>query len=987
MRAGPSQRQGGQTLRGREGSPPRPASVLIGRRPCRGARRLLVAGLVVLVLLGSALTIRAPNPGASGRGTSSVQAAAGPSGLGCATVNTVGTLSVVYPASDSGGVGSYVQLQGSGFFTAGSIYIFFYPPGSSLDREVAFVPSGTAEPFRTAVAVPDGSLQDTVGVAEFWALDSESNCASAAFTITSVPPTSLNCATFGSAELYASPTSGPEGTPVTLVGNGFYPEGGTNLWWATPAGSSVTLVGSSDTGETTWTTSVTVPTGYASGTYVFWGVDGVGDCGSALFNLTGSAPLVAGTAAATPTVIDYSQQSALISPSGVSGGTPPYAYTWYVDSVATGTCGSSPTETALAISPNWTTGAEITGAGTYDYCYVVTDSASDSEPSGYATLTVNPTLSPPAVGVTPSAVNVGQGVVLFTTEPFSGGTGGFTCQWLVEVPGGSGWTDLQAPFACVPGGYPDLSFSATSVPGAYGFELQVTDGAGVVVSSTAAALTVATALEPTVAVSASPSTISLHESAVVSVTVGGSGPTPTGSVSVSDGLAGTGDSCSIPTLNSSGAGTCELQPSHWGALTVTALYSGDLNYAAGSGTAPLTVTVLDFTMSPSSGPRGQTLDVVLGGFTPVASGTNVSFGGPNSGVQVDSVTISGPSSITVQITIALNATLQADGVVVRIYTVWGLESFVIGNFRVTPVDLSMSPSSGTQDETLDILLAGFTPPSAVGLYGPLRVEFGGFSGVAGTRNIHVDSAPTPGLSNLTVQTTIGRHVTVGKYAVTVEWRTGNATHSMLHVINFGEFRVFSFAVTMSPGTGSQDESLYVALGGFTVAPAASDMTVTFGKHNSGIAVDSLVLTGLSSLLVEITIAHNATTRTALIRIVESVAGEPGTETTLNISGFRVVGFAVAMDPNSASQGSTLAVTLSGFTVAPLASDMTVTFGSASSLVAVDSVTLTGPSSVSVAITIAGDAPVGLDGVTVVESVPGEPDTFTTINVGTFDVTS
>ena len=947
-----------------------------------------MAGLAVLILLGSALMVRVPDGGTSESGASSVQAAAGPSGLDCATVNTVGTLSVASPASDSGSVGSYVQLQGSGFFTAGSVFIFFYPPGSTLDREVASVPSGTAEPFHTTVAVPDGSLQDTLGVAEFWALDAESNCASAAFTITAVPPTSLGCATFGSAELYASPTSGPEGASVTLVGNGFYPEGATNLWWATPAGSSPTHVGSSDTGETTWTTFVTVPAGYPSGTYLFWGVDGVGDCGSSLFNLTGSSALVGGTAAATPTVIDFSQQSALISPTGVSGGTPPYAYTWYVDSVATGTCGSSSTETALAIGPSWTTGAEITGAGTYDYCYVVTDSTSDSQPSGYATLTVHPTLSPPAIAVTPNSVNVGQGVTLFTTGPFSGGTASYTCQWLEEVPGGSGWADLQTSFGCAPGGYPDLSFSSTSVPGTYGFELQVADAAGVVVTSTAAALTVATALEPTVVVSASPSTISLHESAVVSVTVGGTGPTPTGSVSVSDGLAGTGDSCSISTLNSSGAGSCELQPSHWGALTATALYGGDANYASGSGTTSLTVTAIDLTMIPSSGPRGQTLDVVLGGFTPVASGTNVSFGGADSGIQVDSVTISGPSRITAQITIALNATLQADGVVVRLSTAGGLQSFEIGNFRVTPAHLTMSPSFGTQDETLNVVLAGFPPPPSQSLLGPMHVTFGSTVRAGSPAyNVRVDSISVPELSSITVQVTIGRHAKVGAYPVTVAWLTGNTTHSVRHSIGFGSFRVLALAVIMSPSTGSQDESLYVVLGGFTVAPAASDMTVTFGKPSSGITVDSLALTGLSGLVVEITIAHNATIRSALIRVVESVPGEPGTVTALNISGFHVVRFAVAMDPSSGLRGSTLTVDLSGFTVAPLASDMTVTFGSASSLVATDSVTLTGPSSISVVITIAGDAPVGLDRVTIVESVPGEPNTFTTINPGTFDVTS
>jgi hypothetical protein len=89
--------------------------------------------------------------------------------------------------------------------------------------------------------------------------------------------------------------------------------------------------------------------------------------------------------------------------------------------------------------------------------------------------------------------------------------------------------------------------------------------------------------------SLSPSTITYGQSTTVSVTV--SSPdsgTPTGTVSVTDGLGGTGDSCTI-TL-ASGSGSCTLTPSSASSgLTVTGNYSGDANFPANSGAATLTV--------------------------------------------------------------------------------------------------------------------------------------------------------------------------------------------------------------------------------------------------------------------------------------------------------------------------------------------------------------------------------------------------------------
>ncbi len=84
----------------------------------------------------------------------------------------------------------------------------------------------------------------------------------------------------------------------------------------------------------------------------------------------------------------------------------------------------------------------------------------------------------------------------------------------------------------------------------------------------------------------------------------GSG-TPTGTVSVDDGQGG---SCSAP--RTGGAGSCALSPSHAGALTLTAAYSGDGLIAASLGTAvhqvdPAATTVAILGVAPEPSPPGN----------------------------------------------------------------------------------------------------------------------------------------------------------------------------------------------------------------------------------------------------------------------------------------------------------------------------------------------------------------------------------------------
>ncbi|MEN1726963.1 MAG: Ig-like domain-containing protein [Pseudomonadota bacterium] len=109
-------------------------------------------------------------------------------------------------------------------------------------------------------------------------------------------------------------------------------------------------------------------------------------------------------------------------------------------------------------------------------------------------------------------------------------------------------------------------------------------------------------------VSANPSPSDLGQPYTASVTVSGDGETPSGSVTIDDGL----DDCEI-TL-AAGAGSCALTSSTAGNKTLTASYAGDGNYSAASDTLAHTVnriaaTVTITASNPNPSVFGQTVQV------------------------------------------------------------------------------------------------------------------------------------------------------------------------------------------------------------------------------------------------------------------------------------------------------------------------------------------------------------------------------------------
>lgn len=130
-------------------------------------------------------------------------------------------------------------------------------------------------------------------------------------------------------------------------------------------------------------------------------------------------------------------------------------------------------------------------------------------------------------------------------------------------------------------------------------------------SSATVTVTQYTPLTPTVTVTPASSSVSTGESLSVPVTVTGTGATPTGTITLSGG----GYTSTAQTL-SSGSATVTIPANSLsvGTDTLTATYSGDLNYAGGTGIASVVVAASSYSLAggtpPAISPGGSASSAV-----------------------------------------------------------------------------------------------------------------------------------------------------------------------------------------------------------------------------------------------------------------------------------------------------------------------------------------------------------------------------------------
>ncbi len=221
--------------------------------------------------------------------------------------------------------------------------------------------------------------------------------------------------------------------------------------------------------------------------------------------------------------------------------------------------------------------------------------------SGTASETVTPAKLVPTVSITgdvPDPSTPGQSVVVGVTVSSTGATPtgtvaitGADTNCTITLAGGSGSCNVVF-----------MTTGAKTITANYSGDANYTTG------SDTEGHTVTQGASTTVITSHAPNPSIPGQSVAVSVTINGAGVTPTGTVIIT----GADINCTI-TL-SSGSGSCNVVFNTVGGKTITATYSGDMNYVSSSTTAGHTVvqgpsTTMIVSAVPNPSAVGQTVPV------------------------------------------------------------------------------------------------------------------------------------------------------------------------------------------------------------------------------------------------------------------------------------------------------------------------------------------------------------------------------------------
>lgn len=373
-------------------------------------------------------------------------------------------------------------------------------------------------------------------------------------------------------------------------------------------------------------------------------------------------------------------------------------------------------------------------------------------------------------------------------------------------------------------------------------------------------------------------------------------------------------------------------------------------------------------VSPASGQREETLDIVLGGTGFLDGVTTVSFG---PGIAVDDIEVASPSSLSATIRIAAAAALGARDVSVSNPAPGGGTASLAGGFTVEaanplPTVTGVSPAAGQRQATLDVALtgSGFMDGATAVTFGP---------------GVSVNDITVHGATTLTVAIVIAADAELGARDVTVTNPGPGGGHTSLA----GAFTVLPENPTptidsASPSAVQRRDARDVTLTG---SGFLADVTsVTFGPD---IAVDDVQVIGPTSLIASIRISAGAALGSRDIAVTNPA---PGGGTGTLEDGFTVLEenpapSATAVLPEIGLRGATMNVTLvgSGF-VQGLTS---VSFGPD---ITVNSLTVHLWTSLSVNITIGADAALGRRDVSVTNAPPGGGtfimhDAFTVAGLG------
>jgi hypothetical protein len=204
------------------------------------------------------------------------------------------------------------------------------------------------------------------------------------------------------------------------------------------------------------------------------------------------------------------------------------------------------------------------------------------------------------VTVTPASGSINSSDTLSVTITVASAGTGPTPTGSVSLAASGNGSSFTASGTLSSGGIATITIPANSLGAGTDTLTATYSGDSVYASNTGSAtviVTTTTLLKPTVTVSPASTTLNSDASLGVTVTVGGTGITPTGTVTLTAGsysssastLAGGVYNFTIPANSLTGA-----------TGTITVSYSGDANYSAATGTANVTVTESTYTLTPGT---------------------------------------------------------------------------------------------------------------------------------------------------------------------------------------------------------------------------------------------------------------------------------------------------------------------------------------------------------------------------------------------------
>ena len=371
---------------------------------------------------------------------------------------------------------------------------------------------------------------------------------------------------------------------------------------------------------------------------------------------------------------------------------------------------------------------------------------------------------------------------------------------------------------------------------------------------------------------------------------------------------------------------------------------------------------------PNSGPQGLTSSPVnlTGAFTNFIAGVSTANFG--TGITVNSVTVTSPTTLQANITVQPTTTLGYRNVFVTTGT--GVVSLSNAfNVTVGPAAIveALSPASGAQGQSYSsIVIVG---SQTHWLQGTTTASFGG--------GIQVTGVTINGLLSATVAISIPASTPLGAYNVSLT--TGGEVATGL-----GGFTVTTGSPVLSvvnPPTGHQGDAPFdVNLTGLfthfnTAAGCAPNCSVA--SFGAGITVGSTTASDATHAVAHnVTIAQGATIGSRNVTVTTGAA-----ETASITGGFSVlagVPAIISATPNFAQAGTTTSVVITGQFTTFQAGFSTVSFGSGVATNFISGVTTT---QLTANITVAANATVGTRDITVTTN--GTPLTLS----GAFNVTA